>query len=682
MAEPVDLELTLRRQDSVRFALDIAVSLADSDVEIRPLGERPVLVQIEYEQLMAVVEPRERGQILTRMLFADPRAVNAFAQACAVARSRNSPVRLRLKIAADAAELHALQWELLRDPTDDTSLGFGEQIYLTRYLAGADWQPIRLRARSQLRTLISIAAPLDSMDYGLSPIRVVDELRLAALGRQHEPVSVLAGSRRPTLAAIMAQLREGQDIYYLVAHGRLIDGEPWLYLEDAKGRTAPVAGAEFAKQVAELAVRPRLVVLVSCESAGDGVTPTLLALGPQLAEAGVPAVVAMRGAVALETASAFLTTFTRELRRDGHIERAVSVARGAVREQLDGSAPVLFSRLRSGRIWYVPGFAADEASFERWPALIRSVREGRCTPILGIGLLESLIGSTRDLARRWADHHGFPLSPAMREDLPQVAQYIAVKQDDRFIRSELREAIRAQLLQRFGNVLPELVTRPEVPLDELVRFAGELRAKDDPTEPHQALAALPFPLYLTTNPDSLLEAALQRAGRRPTRLSCPWNDSVEQAGAQRPEDPSVIRPLIYHLFGHLREPDSLVLTEDDYFRYLIGTTSNNALIPPVVRYRLTDTALLFLGFRLEDWNFRVLFRSVMNDAVRNRRRRNTHVAVQLDLDESQASQPAQARRFLERYFGDADVSIYWGSAEDFIRELLQRIDAREAGAAA
>ena len=43
------------------------------------------------------------------------------------------------------------------------------------------------------------------------------------------------------------------------------------------------------------------------------------------------------------------------------------------------------------------------------------------------------------------------------------------------------------------------------------------------------------------------------------------------------------RPLVYHLFGRLSEPDSLVITEDDYFDYLIGVTSRNDLIPGVVR---------------------------------------------------------------------------------------------------
>ncbi len=45
----------------------------------------------------------------------------------------------------------------------------------------------------------------------------------------------------------------------------------------------------------------------------------------------------------------------------------------------------------------------------------------------------------------------------------------------------------------------------------------------------------------------------------------------------RPDDQ---RPLVYHLFGHLARRRSLVLTEDDYFDFLIGVTRDKDLVPP------------------------------------------------------------------------------------------------------
>ena len=94
-------------------------------------------------------------------------------------------------------------------------------------------------------------------------------------------------------------------------------------------------------------------------------------------------------------------------------------------------------------------------------------------------------------------------------------------------------------------------------------------------------------------------------------------------------------------------------------------TSNKDLIPGVVRRALADTALLFLGFQMDDWNFRVLFRSIMSQEGRGRRRGYAHVAAQIDPEEGRILEPERARRYLESYFQDADISIYWGSAEDF-----------------
>ena len=54
-----------------------------------------------------------------------------------------------------------------------------------------------------------------------------------------------------------------------------------------------------------------------------------------------------------------------------------------------------------------------------------------------------------------------------------------------------------------------------------------------------------------------------------------------------------------------------MLTEDDYFDYLIGSTRNAELRPSVVKAALARSSLLFLGFRLEEWDFRVLFRSIL-----------------------------------------------------------------------
>ena len=143
----------------------------------------------------------------------------------------------------------------------------------------------------------------------------------------------------------------------------------------------------------------------------------------------MPAVIAMQGNVTMKTAAAFMPVFFQELRRDGLVDRAMAVARGAVRDRPDWWMPVLFMRLKSGRIGYKPGFGDEARGLRKWPALLRNIQAGRCTPILGPGLTEWLLGSRREIAARWAETFGYPMDPDSQESLPQVAQYLAVDQD-------------------------------------------------------------------------------------------------------------------------------------------------------------------------------------------------------------------------------------------------------------
>ena len=682
MPEPIDLELSLRRADAQRYRVELLLTQPESDAPVAPLGGQALFLQFDEAALREAWSAGaavDYGQALGRMLCAEAPLAAALAAARAAAASSGSSLRLRLTFAADAPELHALRWETLRLPGDTLPLAISEQLLLTRTLVSADWQPVTLRARADLRALLLIAAPNDLATYQLAPIDAPAEAQrlLTALGTI--PTTQLSGPGQASLERMISQLRDGYDLLYLLAHGTIVAGEPWLFLDDGQGQTARVAGTELVARLVDLPIRPRLIVLASCVSAGDGTSAALAALGPRLATAGIPAVIAMQGELSLATNQILIPAFLQELQRDGRIDRALAAARQQVAGRLDWWVPLLFTRLRSGRIWYEPGF--DDQDFAKWPTIARSIARGRCTPILGPGLLEALIGSTRDLARRLAERHHFPLAPEDRDDLPQVAQYLAVHQDLDYLRDELTRLFRERL-----------VTSGEGPaadrsLDQLLSSAGARRRAATADEPHRILAALPLPLYLTANPDQLLADALREAGKAPQSRICPWNRYGERNEMEQlPLAPlSVQSPLVFQLFGRLDDPESLVLTEDDYFRYLIGVTRNEDLFPREVGSALVNTALLFLGFRLEDWNFRVLFQSVMNLAGAELRRRHTHVAVQLDPQEGAFLDPRAAREYLTTYFGPSsalqyqtNISIYWGSAEDFLRELYPHV-ARELG---
>jgi hypothetical protein len=694
----VELEFGLHRREAENYTVELRGTLPDSDAETRMTSRFPVR-KIDLEALRRQnFDPDAHGRLLTECLFGDSKINDAFAKARAVAASGDRTLRLRLFIGANAPELNAPYWEALRDPDDGSPLFTGERILLSRYLSSADWRPVRRRPKADLHGLIVIANPTDvtryqpgGRDRPLAALDVPAELARAKEGLAGIACAELASDGSATLGRLIESLRDGCDVLYLVCHGALIDGEPWLWLEGPNGETDRVRGSEFVRRIRELRSMPALVVLASCQSAGEGADArtsdggALTALGPGLAEAGVPAVLAMQGDVTIATVAQFMPVFFRELQRDGQIDRAVAVARGAVRDRGDWYVPVLFMRLRGGSLWYKSGFE-EGAQLRNWEAVVSQIQNFKWTPVLGPGLTDALLGSRREIAQRWAETFHFPMAPHNSEDLPQVAQFLAInKKAETFPQNEVIRYLRSELLERYGDELPaELRERkaeqlPADHLSKLISTLGTQRRKRNPADPFAVLARLPLPIYVTATQSDLISDALREAGKEPHVDFCRWHDGLtELPGVEHDFRPEPRHPLVYHLFGRLEYPESLVLTEDNYFDFLIGMKKNKDFIPNMVKRALADTGLVFLGFQLDDWNFRVMFRAIMDQEGGQRRARYAHVAAQIDPEEGRILEPRGARAYLESYFTESAISIYWGSPDDFARDLLKNWEAAPA----
>jgi hypothetical protein len=440
-------------------------------------------------------------------------------------------------------------------------------------------------------------------------------------------------------------------------------------------------------------------MLVSCQSAGQGVGEpsagqgALAALGPQLVGVGIPAVLGMQGNVSMETAQLFMPAFFKALRQEnGLIDAAVATARGAllhppkesrVEPRPDWWAPVLFMRLRNGNLWGETGIRTDNRDFP-WRPLLAKLSAGSCTAFLGSGMLEKILGRTRENARRLAEDYRFPLAPQDRDDLPQVAQFLKVVGDDDFPYLELAHHLQRQLRSRHPDALGALDRNAT--LDEMIVGVGQWVQQHRPPEPHALLARLPFPLFVTTNADSLLERTLAQTPAGDGKLKQPQARTFHPSQLAQPLDRAFAEatPLVYYLFGHfqgkgLRTPtgDEPVLTEDDYFDFLMNVRAASDKIPPEVREAMVNSTLVFLGFRVEEWDFRILARSIkaINGSALQKKRKHIHVAVQLAPGE-RFLDPERARDYLERQFqfGEQPLSIYWGSLEAFLTELVGRLE--------
>jgi hypothetical protein len=196
------------------------------------------------------------------------------------------------------------------------------------------------------------------------------------------------------------------------------------------------------------------------------------------------------------------------------------------------------------------------------------------------------------------------------------------------------------------------------------------------------LARLKLPIYVTTNPDNLLRDALREEGVDPVVRGCRWKSGLDAnplfADLDEGYEPSPERPLVFQLFGSLDVPRSLLVTEDDYFDFLIAVHQRTDLVPVRLRSALADSALLFMGFQLEDWSFRVLFRSLLASEGSKLLSGHPHVAVQIEPEDGQIADLNRAQRYLESAFGQNQISLYWGTVDEFSRSLREHVEEGDA----
>jgi CHAT domain/SIR2-like domain len=673
-AGAADLEIGIHRRDGQTYLVETRLQLPGADQEVRPPSGA---IALDLDALRSEAADDRYGALLGQALLGDADVRAAFATALVHADAAGNALRVRLLIGPTASELHSLRWETLRDPQTKKTLFTGENLLFSRYVSSSDGRP--LRRKSTLRAFAFVANPNDAKErYGLAPVRVADELAniQSAFGAA---VHSLPLGEPATLNALLGVLRDGFDVLYLVAHGKLIKGEPKIYLETDDGSADVVSGSDLVARLSDLRLRPRLVVLGSCQSAGTADYPAaegyMTALGPRLADSGIPAVVAMQGSVSMETEARFMASFFKSLQRDGVADLAMSVARTEVlvAKRPDWWMPVLFMRQKSGRVWYEPGFVLDgKTSFEKWKAICAQVLKGEFVPIVGPELGEDVFGSSRELARQLADSHGFPLAAHERTDLAKVTQYISTTQDRKYVQGAVekrqREILRRVEADRLGGV-----PGPDgQSLSDLIKQAAE-RCHASREHPYRSLADLGASIYLNASYDTTLFHALKAGGREPEAVFAAWRGADVP---KRPEPKSISpepgTPWVYHVFGRYGKPDTMVLTEDDFFDYLIATSRLDLLLPALVR-RLMQSSLLFLGFRLDDWRFRVLFRMIVTRPGTNTMMNLSHVGVQVNPDEHSLADVERARKYMESYFRGGksapEISIYWGTAAEFLQEL-------------
>ncbi len=229
--------------------------------------------------------------------------------------------------------------------------------------------------------------------------------------------------------------------------------------------------------------------------------------------------------------------------------------------------------------------------------LLKSLKDGKCVLFLGAGANAAPdpgkncpykydkappIGSA--LSKRLAERCKYPYKDA--DNLQRVSLYFQYAYADGN-RNSLVEAMKEEIN----------------------------KSKPLPSPALHMLAALPFTTVITTNYDRLFDKALvaarTRDGATKDPISQVYKPKVDDKPDPPPEEASEERPFLLKLHGDFDQPDSIVVTEEDYLNFIQKMGSDHFHpIHPFVRVHLQTWRVLFVGYSLRDVNFRLLFRAL------------------------------------------------------------------------
>ena len=211
-----------------------------------------------------------------------------------------------------------------------------------------------------------------------------------------------------------------------------------------------------------------------------------------------------------------------------------------------------------------------------------------------------------------------------------------------------------------------------------------------PTHAHEFLAKLPgrlrprLPqdanlLVVTTNYDDVLECAFSAVGE-PFELANYIAEGQDRGRFRHiDQDGSSLvitepnkylrlstaqRSVIMKVHGTVNRgqsnatSDDYVITEDDYLHYITHTNAAN-LFPVKIIEKIKRSHILFLGYGLRDWNFRVLLRQIWADQRLN----YASWAIQIKPD-----------ILSEKFWAQHDVQIIDSDLDEFVEQLGRQLE--------
>lgn len=283
-----------------------------------------------------------------------------------------------------------------------------------------------------------------------------------------------------------------------------------------------------------------------------------------------------------------------------------------------------------------------------WGRLIDDLRAGRCVPIIGTELGQFDYSGPHPITLQRSTGEGGAYSLFGGRDLPRVAQALATMENDAVPRQKVGDWAEGQ-------------------------SHGPVQAD----HPYAVLAGLGLPMYVSTSYEDGLARYIEGiGGRRPQRVAYSADRRAIDGDL---DEPSPETPIVLQLMGDYDEDvNSIVVTEDDFFHLLVKMVTDDHFFPIECLDRLMKSSLLFVGFELSDWRFRVLLRGLVQ-SLKSKGKVYAVVSAPREgepLDDNVASKLVHSylTRNVLPEIPRLNARVHYGGVEQFTRELAARLD--------
>lgn len=224
-------------------------------------------------------------------------------------------------------------------------------------------------------------------------------------------------------------------------------------------------------------------------------------------------------------------------------------------------------------------------------AIAANIKKGRCILFLGAGVNYCSDENEQLYKKEQRPPTGWELAQLIKAEL----MHKDILKDD-FNLSEIAQY--HELEQGSFDSLTDLLTRC-------------IKTGKSPSPLLYYLADMPFQYIMTTNYDQLFETALVARGKQPhVGVYNRQRDKVTYDVP--PASITVQQPFLYKVHGDIDSRPSIVITDEDYIQFILRMSDkeNYNPIPQSFTDALTTKSILFIGYRLMDYNLRLLFKTL------------------------------------------------------------------------